>query len=275
MQSDLTDPSGEVGERVAVGGQDDGDTLQHRDALQRAEVVVERIVGVAEAADVRRDRGQHVVAREHHTVLRVEQAEVIGRVTRCVHRDPIAAGEAHDIGVLDAARRAGERLADVGKRGTVALAFDGWWREEAAPLRAPGERGVIALAVPVPGPFDRFVADEVGALLGLEAIVARPVDRVVAVTASRRGPRLAELSMGDDLGAGLVTQSRRPTEVIGMGVGHDHRVDSGERKPRAAEPGDERLPRFRPGQAGIDDGQPALVFQEVAVDVPEAGELDR
>ena len=44
----------------------------------------------ADAGDVRRDRRQHVVARQQHALGGVEQAQVVGGVARRVHRHPLA-----------------------------------------------------------------------------------------------------------------------------------------------------------------------------------------
>ena len=44
---------------------------------------------------MRRDRGQHMIARDEQTLLGVEQAEMISGVAGCMHRDPLAPGEAH------------------------------------------------------------------------------------------------------------------------------------------------------------------------------------
>jgi hypothetical protein len=59
-----------------------------------------------------------------------------------------------------------------------------------------------------------------------------------------------------------------------MGVGDHDAVDPLQRDAGAVKAVEQVLPRLRAGEAGIDDGEAALVFERVAVDVPQAGEPD-
>ena len=100
---DRLGPAGEVVERVAVRGQHE----RHvgpvgGDLVERLEEASSGSPLRVEAADVRGDRRQHVVAREHHALRRVEQAEVVVGVTGRVQGDPLAPGEADDLGVGEA-----------------------------------------------------------------------------------------------------------------------------------------------------------------------------
>ena len=60
-------------------------------------------------------------------------------------------------------------------------------------------------------------------------------------------------------------------EVVGVGVGDDHRVHRAQRHAGAAAVVAELLPRLRTGETGVDDSHAALVLEDVAVHVAEAG----
>ncbi len=91
---DGVDPLGQVLERVAVGGQAQVHARQLRHLVEGGDEVVEGVVGHrAQARDVRRDAGQHVVAGQQHAVLGVEQAEVVGGVARRVHADELPSAQ--------------------------------------------------------------------------------------------------------------------------------------------------------------------------------------
>ena len=64
------------------------DAVEAGDLVEALEELVERVGAGDEAGDVRRDRGQHVVAGEHDAVGGVEQAEVVVGVARRVERRP-------------------------------------------------------------------------------------------------------------------------------------------------------------------------------------------
>ena len=81
--------------------------------------------------------------------------------------------------------------------------------------------------------------------------------------------------MGDDVGTGLVPHPPGRAEVVGMTVRHDHRVHATHRDARRREARLERATRGAAGEAGIDDRRTALVLEHVAVDVTEAGHVDR
>ena len=103
------------GERVAVRREADaGVGPVDGNLVERVEEAGERVAVRTEAADVGRDRGQHVVAGQHHAVGRVEQAEVVLGVTGGVQRHPVAAGEADRPGVVEAHGRHREHAAGAG-----------------------------------------------------------------------------------------------------------------------------------------------------------------
>ena len=73
----------------------------------------------------------------------------------------------------------------------------------------------------------------------------------------------------------LVLQSHGTAEMIGMGVGDHHRVDVIDGPASTSEAVDQMVPRFLTGKAGIDDGDPPFVLEDVAVDVSQPGHVDR
>ena len=95
---DVPAPLMEVPEGQAVGGQDGPHTVEFVEPFERVEVQVERVVGLHQTGDVRRDGGQDVVPAQQRARFRVEQAQVIGGVAGRVHRDPFAPCERHPIG---------------------------------------------------------------------------------------------------------------------------------------------------------------------------------
>ena len=88
-------------------------------------------------------------------------------------------------------------------------------------------------------------------------------------------PDHPEALVGDDLGAGLGPHPAGPAEVVGMAVGHDHGVHPPQRDAGAGESLGQLGERTPPGQSGVDDGDAARVLEDVAVDVAEAGHVDR
>ena len=81
--------------------------------------------------------------------------------------------------------------------------------------------------------------------------------------------------MRDDVGAGLVAHPAGATEVIGVAVCDDHRVHPADRDAGGGEAGAQLLERRPAGQTGVDERDAALVGDDVAVDVAEAGHVDR
>ena len=81
--------------------------------------------------------------------------------------------------------------------------------------------------------------------------------------------------MGDDIGAGFVAQAVGPTEVVGVGMGDNNGVHIGHPEPGPIEPIDQVPPGLSAGKPRVDDGHPALVFQQVAVHVAETRHRNR
>ena len=86
---------------------------------------------------------------------------------------------------------------------------------------------------------------------------------------------LTEAVVRQDLGAGLGTELRCATEVVEMRVGDHRRVHVAQRETRSRQAVEQGVPRGQAGQARVDDRNAPLVFEEVAVHVPEPGQLDR
>ncbi len=197
----------------------------------------------ADAVDVRRDRGQHVVARQQHALGRVEEAEVVGGVAGRVHRHPLATGERDDLGVLDAPR--------------------GPWRREEVVVahllepRPPIGVGHVLLASP---------------RSGAPGVRRGVFERRLVL---RRVPPGAERLVRDQLGPDLGPHPSGAAEVVGMRVGDDHGVHPLQPGARPVEPIDEVPPRLLARKARVDDRDAPLVLEGVAVDVAEARHVDR
>ena len=166
-----------------------------------------------------------------------------------VQGDPLPPTEADHLGVVEANRRC-RRLEQPREAGGGADPHPPLQRERVA-VAAPRRRVPRA-----PGPV-------VGGVLHVD------VGWLGAI------PDHAEIAVGDDVGAGLVAHPAGAAEVIGMAVGDDHGVHPLERDAGAGEPPGELLERRAAWQARIDDGDASLVGDDVAVDVAEAGHVDR
>ena len=184
---------GHVGEGVAVRGQHDRHAFELGHAVERREELREGVFRGADAVDVRRDRGQHVITRQEHAFRGIEEAEVVGCVAGRVHRHPLAAGQRDDLGVFDTTR--GPR-----RREEVVLAH------LLEPRPAVGI-GHVLVAAPRSGPpgIRRGVL-EGGLVLS-------------------RIPPGAERLVRDQLRAGLGPHPPGTAEVIGMRMGDHDRVD--------------------------------------------------
>ena len=210
-------------------------------------------------ADVGRDRREHVVAGEHHAELRVVQAEVVVGVAGRVHGHPLAARQFDRLPVDERPRRL--------------------WRGERRVHRFTGREDAVEelLRRPAATSAPRCRFGEVP-LHRRGAIVGRvDVEGGGILVSGEIGPveHRAERLVRDDVGAGFVAQSHGTAEVVGVRVGDDDRVDVVDGEPGAPEAVDEVVPRFRAGEAGIDDGDAPFVLQHVAVHVAEPRHVDR
>ena len=158
--------------------------------VERVEELGERVVGVADAGDVRRDRGQHVVAGQHDALGRVVQAQVVGGVAGRVHGDPLAPGERHHVGVVEPA---GGLRAPSCRRGTPR------GERPIELLSAAGAAGRPTAAGRSHGPCRGRLRGLVGGgRLGVLGVGLGGV------------PPHAEALVGDDVGAALLPEARRP-----------------------------------------------------------------
>src|SRR3954464_10161082 len=101
MSVDVLDACDEIVERMTVGGQHSRDAVELGDLVERREEIGERVGARVDAGDVGRDRRQHVVTREQYTALRIEEAQVVWCVTRCVDADPLALAECDRLRVFE------------------------------------------------------------------------------------------------------------------------------------------------------------------------------
>ena len=166
-----------------------------------------------------------------------------------VQRGPLAPGEPDGRGVVHPhGRRGGAEQPGKATR--------------ASHEHPPAERERIPVAAPrrwIP----RTVAAELGRLFDVD------VRRIGDV------PQQPELAVGDDVRAALPPHPAGPAEVVGMAVGDDHRVHPAHGDPGGRQPPAELAEHAATGEPGVDDRRPAFVLEDIAVDVPEAGHVDR
>ena len=198
-----------------------------------------------------------MVARQQHTIGRVPQAEVVDGVTGGVHGKPLTAGEVQRIAVDDPDRglRRQEPLSacvglDHSNDGVV-----GWRLSAGAPRRFAEL-------------FEAFLPEVDDLRFGH---VRDQWLQIVVGFGGERGERF----VGQDVGAGDLSQLGAATEVVGVGVGDDDRVHSLDRNLGLLQPGHERVPRLGAGESGVDEGDTVTVDEGIAVDVTEAGQRDR
>ncbi len=91
----------------------------------------------------------------------------------------------------------------------------------------------------------------------------------------RRVEEGPERAVGDDLGAELSLERAGLPEVVGVAVGHDHRVHPLDRIAGRSQRLVEGLPRPGAWQTGIDERDAPCVLHGVAIHVAEAGHRDR
>ena len=199
-----------------------------------------------------------MVAGEHHAELGVVQAEVVVGVARRVHGHPFAARQFDRLPVDERPRRL--------------------WRGERRVHRFTGREDAVEelLRRPAATSAPRCRFGEVP-LHRRGAIVGRvDVEGGGILVSGEIGPveHRAKRLVRDDVGAGFVAQSHGTAEVVGVRVGDDDRVDVVDGEPGAPEAVDEVVPRFRAGEAGIDDGDAPFVLQHVAVHVAEPRHVD-
>ena len=258
MAADVIDAIGQVAERITMRRQHAADTFERVHPIERGEELVERVVDVAEPGDVRRDRRQHVIARQHDAFDGVVQAQVIRRVAGRVHGYPIAPGEADHLRVFELAgrRRHGPRI--VHPRPHLLLLGVAHRLVHATPwLLAPHRTHE-----PLQSPFRFALGRAIGQLLRVGTVVVHL-------------PHQSERLVADDVGAARLAQPRRAAEVVRVRMRHDHRVDPGHGDAGLAQAFDERVPWLFARQARVDEGEAVLVLQRVAVHVAEARQLDR
>ncbi len=252
---DRLGPAGKIAERVTVRGEHHRDVGAERgDLVERVEERGQRVTG-AEPTDVRGDRRQHVVPRQHHALGRVEQAQVILGVARCVHGDPLAPAQHQRLGVVDAHR--GSRDAHEARGVAREQVPRAQLRRHLHRLTAPRRRAERVVA-----PLVRWGVQRRG-VLDIE------VARIEAV------PEHHETPMGDDVGARLAAHELGAAVVVGVRVRHHHRVDAPHRDAGRAQTLADGGARRPSRQAGVDERDTTVVLDDVAVGVPEAGHVDR
>lgn len=190
---------------------------------------------------MRRDRGQHVIARQEGPGLGIVEADVIGGMARRVQDKPFASGEFDHVAMLDVMRDGGKKFAatDGGKIeppqalsqfGSLRRPFPGRRRRDALERTEKIAQGVLSTAAVALQHFhvDRKVVDRRFAvvIVGTVDVLVRPrmgMADVVAILSRR--PAEVERAMRDDLGARFLVNSHSATEMIGVGVGDEDGVN--------------------------------------------------
>ena len=289
MGLDRLGPTLEILEGMAVGGQGELHVADLADAIERVEERLQRIRQIRDTSDMRRDRGQHVVAREKRAGVGIVETDMIRRMARRVLHEPLAAGELQHVAMLDVVR-------DLRKETTPPD------RREGEPAQPLANRGAIAGALPRGGcrdPLDR-AQDVAHRILGPAPVALEQlhvdrevVDRgfaVVIVAAMhvgmrrsvgagvpllRRRPAEMEGPMGDDLGAGLLRDLHGAPEMIGMRMRDEDRVDMTRLEIRLLQAVLDRVPRARAREPRVDHGNAIAIDEGVHVDVSQARDPDR
>ena len=247
---DGVDPAGQVGERVAVGGQHHRHAVHGRDPVERLDVAGDG-VAVDQARDVGRDGGQHVVARQQHALGGIPQAQVVVGVARREQGEPVAAGQPD--------------------RGRVGQAQAGVRRTE--PLEGGSEPLHDRLAVLRDGVVDGRAPRRLDVPRQVRVGVVEVVVEGLAGEVEGVEPGLERLRR-DDAGTGRLGQQAGGAEVVGVRVGDEHGVDPRHRDAGRLEAGAEGVPAGLARQTGVDEGDAVAVLQEVGVHVAEAGQVD-
>ena len=206
-------------------------------------------------------------------------------MTGRVHDEPVAPREPHPLAMMQPVSRL-RRREQHPHRAEHDLALQRRTRVGRAPRRRRAPRrggrlqlvGVVLHDVGVVGDGRDLVGDDVERLRDGCGFVFEPprfafCERAMC-TRALHGPR-RERVMRDDLRVRFAREAARTTEVVGVRVRDDHRVDVFDLVAGGLEPRLQRLPRLRTGKSGIDDGNALVVDEAVHVHVTEAGHPDR
>ena len=243
MLEELLDANVEAEEGVLVRRQHQRLCGELAITRQRPEVLLERIgLGLARIdADVRRDLGQDLIARDHQPELLAVEAGLLGRVAAAHHHAPGTAADVDALAVDDA---------PVGLRD----------RRHAL--------AVVAVAA-TPDPLQGLLA-EAGAAVERDHRLRRPLLGVEAQHAAEQPfgpshPQLGPPALGEPAGE---------AQVIGVKVGGEDPRD----RPAVQRLLEDLLPELAdPGvaQAAVDQAPALAVRQQPQIDVIEAGDRQR
>ena len=229
--------------------------------MQRLEERGEGVAELGRAGDVGCDGGQDVVARQQHALGRVPQAEMVHRVTRGVHREPLPAGHHDRVALIDTDGRLRHSEAE---RPAASVRLDeqsdGLVRRRFARRAPRGASHAVQLRLPE---FDEGVRIEFQQL---------QVDIGVGDVPGRAGH---EGAVGQQVGAGLLPQLMAGAVVVGMGVGDDRGVHPVEGDARLLQAVEQGRPGLGAGQSGIHQHCPGAVDERIAVDVSQSRHADR
>jgi len=120
----------------------------------------------------------------------------------------------------------------------------------------------------VDGGFCVMIVMSVGIAVGMGV-------RACVALVSAGGATKVERTMGNDARAGFLVKANRASEMIGMRMRDENRVDVTRFETRLLEALLDRVPRSLAGETGIDHRSPVVVDEGVHVDVAKPGKMDR
>lgn len=273
----------EILEGMTVGGQGQLDAADLADPIKRVEEGFQRIGEVGNAADVGRDRRQHVIPCQKCAGLWIVQADMVRRVTGRMEHEPFTAGEFDHIPMFDMMRDRGQELpsaegreaepsqsvADFGAFGTR---LPGRRRRDALERTEEISHGILRMPSIALEQFhvDRQIVDG-----GLAVMIVGAVNVLARMALLVRGAAEMEGAVGHDLRAALLVDLYGTPEMIGMGVGDEDGVDVSWLEAGLFQAIHDRLPGRGSRKAGINHRRAVLVDQRVHVDMAEPGNRDR
>lgn len=279
----------EIREGMAVRGQRKLDTADLTDSIEGVEEGFERIGEVRNAADMRSDRGQDMIASQERAGLGIMQADVIGGMARRVKYEPFSAGQFDDIAVFDvvcdrwkefAAPEGGEvePSQSLSNLASLRWALPGGRRGD--PLEGAKEvsqRVLCAATVALEQlHVNGQIVDRRFAVMIVGTVHMRVPMRVcTGVAFLFRGAPEMKGPMGHDFGAGLLVDTYGTPEMIGVRMGNEDGVDVAGLEASLPQAMQDRIPGGGSGETRVDQGGAVIIDQCVHVHMAQPGNDDR
>lgn len=278
----------EIREGMPMRGQSEIDAVDLTHPVERIEEGLEWVGEVRNSSDMRCDGGQDMIAGQERARFGIVQTDVIGGMAGCVEYEPFPAGQFDDVAVFDMVRNGREEFA----------ATDGGEIEPSQSLsnfasfrsafprsrRRDAFEGAKEIAYRVlcttPVAFEQFhvngqIVDRRFAVMIVGTVIMGMGIRMISrVTDLIRRPPEMESPMRHDLGTRLLVDTDRTTEMIGMGMGNENRVDVTGFEASLFEAVQNRIPGSGAGESGIDHGGAVVIDQGVHIHMAQAGNAD-